>query len=87
MGTKLEAWNCGNDYNGPKPKNMSKVNHINYSINMAGIESCSHNCKYCSAASTLDYTQGINKKDAINSLEKIDEKTYTELKPDFNKMI
>lgn len=87
MGTKLEAWNCGNDYNGPKPKNMSKVNHINYSINMAGIESCSHNCKYCSAASTLDYTQGINKKDAINSLEKIDEKTYTEFKADFNKMI
>ena len=53
---------------------------------MAGVESCSHNCKYCSAATTLDYTQGVNKSDIIGSLEKIDEKTYNEFKADFNKM-
>lgn len=65
---------------------MQKNNVINYSITMNGIQSCSHGCLYCSAASTLDYTQGINKNDVINSLEKIDEKTFSEFQADFPKL-
>ena len=59
---------------------------MNFSITMNGIESCSHGCVYCSAATTLNYAQGVNKNDLMGSLTKIDEKTYGEFKADFNKM-
>ena len=63
-----------------------KPNKINYSFTMNGIESCSHSCVYCSAATTLTYAQGVNKNDLENSLKKIDEKTYGEFRADFTKM-
>jgi sulfatase maturation enzyme AslB (radical SAM superfamily) len=53
---------------------------------MNGIESCSHGCVYCSAATTLNYAQGVNHKDLENSLKKIDDKTYSEFKADFTKV-
>lgn len=61
-------------------------NSLNYSITMNGVESCSHSCVYCSAATTLNYAQGVNYSDLENSLKKIDEKTYSEFRADFAKM-
>lgn len=62
------------------------TNSLNFSITMNGVESCSHNCVYCSAATTLNYAQGVNYNDLESSLKKIDEKTYSEFRADFNKM-
>ena len=67
-------------------KRQPKYNNINYSLTMNGIESCSHGCVYCSAATTLNYAQGVNKDDLIGSLKKIDEKTYEEFNADFPKL-
>ena len=66
--------------------NNKTKNWINYSVTMNGIESCSHNCKYCSAASTLNYTQGINKSKIIESLKEVDERTMNEFNADFPAM-
>ena len=67
-------------------KNKPKSNYLNYSITMNGIESCSGGCVYCSAGTTLDYAMGVNYKDIAGSLKKIDEKTYSEFRADFNKL-
>ena len=75
--------NCKNGNNGQQKK---MDNRINYSITMNGIESCSHGCVYCSAATTLNYAQGVNKENVLGSLEKIDEKTYSEFVADFPKL-
>ena len=74
---------CTNEYSLHKFKGS---NSLNYSFTMNGIESCSHGCVYCSAATTLNYAQGVNHKDLENSLKKVDEKTYGEFKADFAKV-
>lgn len=63
-----------------------KLNYVNYSVNMCGVESCSHNCVYCSAATTLNYAQGVNHTNLEDSIRKVDEKTYKEFKADFIKL-
>lgn len=57
-----------------------------FSITGAGVRSCSGSCLYCSAASTAKYSMGINKKDVIQSLIDIDNKTATEFRADFGEM-
>ena len=83
---RLYIMNCANCNSGYSSKIAAKNNRINYSITMNGIESCSHGCVYCSAATTLNYSQGVNKQDLVNSLIKLDEKTYGEFNADFAKL-
>ena len=75
---------CKNGNCGKSKKTVN--NRINYSVTMNGIESCSHGCVYCSAATTLNYAQGVNKQNVMDSLEKIDDKTMGEFVADFPKM-
>lgn len=51
-----------------------------YSITGNGVCSCSGGCLYCSAARTMSYTMGANKKNLEDDLRKIDEITAQQFK-------
>ena len=81
----LKACQANNKF-GPVKTPIKGENRINYSFTMTGIESCSGGCVYCSAGTTLDYAMGVDYTNVAGSLKKIDEKTYSEFKADFNKL-
>lgn len=55
-----------------------------YSFTANGTNICSGNCKYCSAAETVDYKMGVKRDNIIKSLEEIDEKNYETFKFDLD---
>lgn len=53
-----------------------------FSFTANGTNICSGNCKYCSAAETVNYKMGVKRDDIIKSLIDIDEKNYETFKFD-----